>query len=186
MTILRRWDWVSRAALGAMVAGSVLFVAALLEIVGSSAVVVRLEDTPASEASDIMVLQAVQAELINSVTTVVSVAVAGDPFRADRRRSPRRYRFPSDRRTRRSTSAAIRRPRPSLPRVSLVGTVGGDNGIGIAAFRMPDRTSKVIRVGQSINGFELVRVDRGSATLVSPDTTLVLRLSGRKPNARTP
>ncbi len=186
MTNLRRWDWVSRTALGAVVAGSVLFVAALFEIVRSSAVVVPLEDTPASRASGMVVLQAVQAEPVNSATTVVGAAVAGDPFRADRRRSPRRYRFPGERRTRRAIPVAANRRRPSLPRVNLVGTVGGGDGKGIAAFRMPDRTSKVIRVGQSISGFKLVRVDRGSATLVSPDTTLVLRISGRKPSAQTP
>ncbi len=66
-----------------------------------------------------------------------------------------------------------------LPALRLLGTASFEDGQGLAAVSIGGGTLRILRVGQALDGLELVRVDRGSATLAGRDTTIVLRLPDR-------
>lgn len=108
-----------------------------------------------------------------SAITVVASGVSKDPFRPDRKRPPSRYRLPGDRTANFQARASVP---PSLTRIRLLGTAVVSGRPGLAAFQVPGRQPRMLRVGQLLEGFELASVERGIATLVGPDTTLVLRL----------
>jgi hypothetical protein len=108
----------------------------------------------------------------------VLAAVARDPFRPDRRRPPGRYRLPGE-----------AMPAPPMPAYTppvytapertyafrALGTVILPDGSGLAAVAGQSGEGRVLKVGQSIEGFRVVRVAPGVVTLEGNDTTLVLR-----------
>jgi hypothetical protein len=65
-------------------------------------------------------------------------------------------------------------PAPSYSFRAL-GTVILPDGSGLAAVAGQSGEGRVLRVGQSIEGFRVVRVAPGVVTLQGADTTLVLR-----------
>ena len=108
---------------------------------------------------------------------VVLAAVARDPFRADRKRPPGRYRLPGEAPSP-APAIPMGTPAPPVYAYRLLGTVVLADGGGLAALAGPSGEGKVVRTGQSIDQFRLVRVTPGSATLAGADTTLVLRSGG--------
>ena len=106
---------------------------------------------------------------------VVASGVSKDPFRPERNRPPRRYRLPGDRTADLQARASVP---PSLTRIRLLGTAVVPGRPGLAAFQVPGHHPRTLRVGQLLEGFELASVERGIATLVGLDTTLVLQLPG--------
>lgn len=105
--------------------------------------------------------------------TAVQTAVDRNPFREDRRRPPQRYRLPAERREPRRLATAVRSV-PSPPR--LVGTASTPDGRGLAIFVGRSRAAQVVRVGDEIDGWRLVKVDGGTATMIASDSTLVLHV----------
>jgi hypothetical protein len=106
----------------------------------------------------------------------VVAAVARDPFRADRRRPPGRYRLPGE-----AVAAPVAPPTEQpVPvwNLRLLGTVVLPDGRGLAAMAGQSGESRIVRTGETIDGFRLTRVTPGSVTLTGNDTTLVLRSGG--------
>jgi hypothetical protein len=108
----------------------------------------------------------------------VLAAVSRDPFRSDRRRPPGRYRLPGEELPAAAmptyTAPSYAAPAPSYSFRAL-GTVILPDGSGLAAVAGQSGEGRVLRVGQSIEGFRVVRVAPGVVTLQGADTTLVLR-----------
>jgi hypothetical protein len=75
----------------------------------------------------------------------------------------------------RTTAARISLPQ-AMARARLTGTVILGPRAGLAAIEVPGRGPRVLAVGDEFEGYRLTRVERGAATLVGPDTTIVLTL----------
>ena len=164
MTPLRRWGPRSRWALGGALASGGVAVAAA---VGA------LWLAPLPEATT-PIARAERAGQDAGVGTVsglaVLAAIARAPFRPDRNPPSIRYELPSDRRA----PAMPVPPNPFL-RARLVGTVLQSGG-GLAMLDLPGRGSRVVSVGGSIDGFRLLRVERGAADFQGPDTLVTFRV----------
>jgi len=170
---LERWTLLSRAAAGALAVSAALAVAA-------AAAWHTVEPLPAApRARPVAAMPEVRVPRRAASDDVVLAAVARDPFRADRRRPPGRYRLPGDPAPAPAPAALpMGEPAPPVYAYRLLGTVVLDGGGGLAALAGPTGEGKVVRVGQSIDQFRLLRVTPGSATLAGSDTTLVLRSGG--------
>jgi hypothetical protein len=59
----------------------------------------------------------------------------------------------------------------------LMGTVVLPNG-GVAVVAGAEGEGRILRVGQEMAGYKLVRVGPGTATMRGEDTTVVLRTAG--------
>jgi len=169
-----RWITLSRAALAALVVSAGLAVAA-------AAGWRETQPLPrAPLARGVRPMPALPAARRYGGDEVVLAAVARDPFRADRRRPPGRYRLPGEAPAMDAQAVAAAAPPPPTYVYRLMGTVVLADGGGLAALSGPTGEGKVVRVGQQIDGFRLARVTPGSATLSGHDTTLVLH-SGATP-----
>jgi hypothetical protein len=172
MSDLARWTLLSRVAAGALVASAGLTVLAAAEW----RVVEPLPRAP--RARPVAAMPDVRIPRRDASEGVVLQAVARDPFRADRRRPPGRYRLPGDPATPPAVPVEAAVPPPPSYAYRLLGTVVLADGGGLAALSGPSGIGQVVRVGQSFDQFRLVRVTPGSATLAGADTTLVLRSGG--------
>ncbi len=170
MVAARRWGRRSLVMLGVLVAAIILCTGAALEAAWLDPVY-----PPAQLIRDWSVNATSPLERSAIPLTVVASGVSKDPFRPDRNRPPSRYRLPGDRTADVRARASVP---PSLARTRLLGTAVRPGRPGLAAFQVPGRQPRMLRVGQLLEGFELASVERGIATLVGPDTTLVLRLPG--------
>ncbi|HEY0151359.1 MAG TPA: hypothetical protein VGB92_05135 [Longimicrobium sp.] len=167
MRLFAGWTTANRAALGLLVASASLCVS---EAAGAR----RLEPLPtyARAAKPVPMPRVTQRG--GGSDAAVLAAVSRDPFRADRRRSP----------TRLTVGTPIQAPAAEYvepgagpsPAASfrLLGTVALPGG-GLAVVAGVDGQGRVLRVGQSLGGYRLVRVGPGTATLTGADTTVVLR-----------
>lgn len=173
MGALERWTLLSRAALGVLAVSAALAVAAAAEWRA-------VRPLPAApRARPVAAMPEVRVPRRDASDGVVLAAVARDPFRADRKRPPGRYRLPGDPAPQPAAAAVpMGDPAPPVYAYRLLGTVVLADGSGLAALAGPTGEGKVVRTGQSIDQFRLVRVTQGSATLAGSDTTLVLRSGG--------
>lgn len=173
MSALERWTLLSRASLGTMAVSAVLAVAAAAEWRA-------VEPLPAPpRARPVAAMPEVRVPARDVSDGVVLAAVARDPFRADRKRPPGRYRLPGE--PAQQAAPAVSAPMPAATPVyayRLLGTVVLADGGGLAALSGPSGDGKIVRLGQSIDQFRLVRVTPRSVTLTGSDTTLVLRSGG--------
>jgi hypothetical protein len=169
-----RWAALSRASLAALAGSALLLLAAAAEWR-------EVQPLPrAPRARGVRPMPALPAARRGAGgDDVVLAAVARDPFRADRRRPPGRYRLPGEAPPPDAAAAPAAPPPPTYV-YRLMGTVVLADGGGLAALSGPTGEGKVVRVGQQIDGFRLARVTPGSATLAGHDTTLVLH-SGATP-----
>lgn len=172
MVAARRWGRRNWVMLGVLVAAIILWTGAALEAAWLDPVF-----PPAELDRDWYVNATSPLERSAIPLTVVASGVSKDPFRPDRKRPPNRYRLPGDRSAGLQARASVP---PSLARMRLLGTAVMPGRPDLAAFQVPGRQPRMLRVGQLLEGFELASVERGTATLVGPDTTLVLRLSGTR------
>ena len=166
MTPLRRWDRGSRLALAGVVASgalAILFAAGALRPVRfpgplppAPHLLTTSPDVAVPGASDRAVL----------------ATVARAPFRPDRHPPAVAYELPSQRRP----AVAATPPSPFL-RSRLVGTVLRLSG-GMAMLDVPGRGSRVMAVGDSLDGFRLVRVGRGTAAFAGPDSLVTFHVPG--------
>jgi len=166
MRLFAGWTTANRAALGLLVASAALCVS---EAAGAR----RLEPLPTSARPAKPVPMPRIAQRGGGSDAAVLAAVSRDPFRADRRRSPPRLTVGTPIQ---APEAAYVPPAGPSPAASfrLLGTVMIPGG-GLAVVSGVDGQGRVLRVGQSLAGYRLVRVGPGTATLTGADTTVVLR-----------
>lgn len=175
---MRRFDgWTAenRAALAVLAASALLL---------GSAVYGARRIAPAPEAGEARALAQmpdVAARAPASETQILR-AVARDPFRPDRRRPPGRYRMPGTEPPPSAPSTDFGYSPPvAAPVFTLLGTVVLGDGRGMAALAGLGGESRIVRVGEEMDGFRVVRVGNGTATLTNGDTTLVLETQGGAP-----
>lgn len=169
MSLLPGWTTANRVALG---------VAALSAALCGSAVAEarRLAPLPARAEPEAMEPMPQVAPRPGDASGVAVLAtVARDPFRPDRRRPPGRYRLPGEAVPVAPMPAPTYTPPPRSYAFRNLGTVVLPDGTGLAAVAGQSGQGRVLRVGQSIDGFRLTRVAPGVITLEGADTTLVLR-----------
>jgi hypothetical protein len=72
---------------------------------------------------------------------------------------------------------------PAFPIQSarLAGTTAFGKGKGFAMIELPGQPVRMFRLGDTVGGFVLRRVDRAEAELRSRDSTIVLKLINRDP-----
>lgn len=175
MSFLREWTAANRAALGVLGASAVLCASA-------AAGARRVAPLPAAGAPEPPAAMPAPAprQAAASDAQILS-AVARDPFRPDRRRPAGRYRLPGDEPPPEETPAYTYAPPPQPPAFTLLGTVVLGDGRGLAALAGQGGQSRIVRVGEVMDGFRVVRVASGAATLSNGDTTLVLKTEGGAP-----
>ncbi len=166
MSPLAEWTPANRLALAALAASAAL---AALAMDGARRVA-PLPEAPAAPAAAAMPHPAPLRR--DTAEDEVLAAVARDPFRPDRSRPAGRYRMPGEPVVR--VPAGPLAPPPPVYVFRLLGTVVLPEG-GLAALADQRGESRIVRGGQEVDGFRLVRVSPGSATLAGTDTTLVLR-----------
>ncbi|HSU15694.1 hypothetical protein [Longimicrobium sp.] len=171
MSALARWTLASRASAAALVATAALAVMAFAEWRD----VQPLPRAPRARA--VAAMPEVRVARRDASDRVVLTAVERDPFRADRRRPPGRYRMPGEPAPAPVATPAVAAAPPPVYVYRLLGTVVTESG-GLAAIAGPSGEGKVVRLGQPIDQFRLVKVTPGSATLAGHDTTLVLKSGG--------
>ncbi|HEU4456488.1 MAG TPA: hypothetical protein VFR81_25700 [Longimicrobium sp.] len=170
MSIAAGWTPANRIALGALAASLLLLGAAAAEAR-------RVEPLPAAPAARrTAAMPEVKPRAATRSDAAILAAVARDPFRPDRRRPAGRYRLPGE----------APPPAPVVPvapvatvyNIQLLGTVVLPDGSGLAALAGQTGESRIVKTGQSFEGFRVTRVTPGGATLRGSDTTLVLRTPG--------
>lgn len=172
MSLLAGWTVWNRVALAAAALAAALCGTAVADAR-------RLDPLPRRAEPEAMApLPQIAARPGDDTGVLVLATVARDPFRPDRRRPPGRYRLPGE---------AL--PAPAMPQYTppvytapartfalrALGTVIMPDGTGLAAVAGQSGEGRVLRVGQSIEGFRVTRVAPGEVTLQGNDTTLVLR-----------
>ena len=176
MTFLARWTPANRAALAALAASMLLCALALAGARRVAALPEAADPRPPAP------MPAVAARAEAASDAQILSAVARDPFRPDRRRPPGRYRPPGEAPAPEAQASYDFTPPPApLPALSLVGTVVLADGRGLAALAGQGGESRIVRVGEEMDGFRVVRVTSGTATLSNGDTTIVLRTHGGTP-----
>jgi hypothetical protein len=170
MSLLPGWTTANRVALGAAALSAALCGSAVAEAR-------RLDPLPArAEPERMEPMPRVAAKPGDPSGVLVLATVARDPFRPDRRRPPGRYRLPGE-----PVPMPVMPPMPTYapppPSYAFrnLGTVVLPDGTGLAAVAGQSGEGRVLRVGQSIDGFRLTRIAPGVITLEGADTTLVLR-----------
>ena len=176
MTWLRRWDRASRVAaaglsLAALVVAVTVVGAVRVEPPGGGSAAATGWDPLPEASGDARAIP--DSELVR--------AVSSDPFREGRSPPDARYVLPGNRPDR----SASTRP-AGRDRLTLEGTALLPGRPGLAAFRLPDGRSHVVRSGGQVNGLRVVRVQEGQVVLRGPDTTLVLRVETPGQGGRTP
>lgn len=171
------WTQENRIALAVLAASALLFASA---VHGAR----RIAPAPeAGEARAVARMPDVAARAPAASETQILRAVARDPFRADRRRPPGRYRMPGSEPPPAQADPAGFGYTPPMasPVFTLLGTVILGDGRGMAALSGQGGESRIVRVGEEMDGFRVVRVGNGTATLTDGDTTLVLETEGGAP-----
>lgn len=167
MSIFAGWTPANHAALGAL--------AASLLLLGAVAAEARwIEPLPAAPAPPrAAAMPRVTPRAAALSDDAILAAVARNPFRPDRRRPSGRYRMPGQAPPAAPTMPAA--PPAMAYNIRLLGTVVLPDGAGLAALAGQTGESRIVKTGQSFEGFRVTRVTHGGATLRGADTTLVLR-----------
>lgn len=100
----------------------------------------------------------------------LALAVDHDPFQPDRSR-PEPYRLPGDEVT---VEAPVEPEPPPVPPFRVIGTAVVDEERGLALVQAEDGTQQMMKVGETLLGYRLQRVDSESATLMGQGWTLTL------------
>jgi hypothetical protein len=178
MRLLDGWTPANRAALAVLAASALVCASAA----NGARRIAPVPERPAPREAAAM--PQVEARAATASDAQILRAVSRDPFRPDRRRPPGRYRMPGAEPAIDDTPQfdySMSPPPAAVPALTLVGTVVLADGAGLAALSAQGGESRVVRVGEQMDGFRVVRVTNGSATLTNGDTTLVLKTEGGAP-----
>jgi hypothetical protein len=180
MTILRDWTIGNRVALAIVVVATI---AAGTEL-GATHRATPAAERALGEHVSLPILSAPDVTA-DSVASLVQVVVNVDPFQPSRTRPAVRFR-----------TAAARSDDPSggapvgatavvpAPTMTLQGVAHLPDGNALAVLSVRGGSAQIVRVGQSLDQFRLTRVDSSTATLVGPDTTIILKLPGTSAGIR--
>ena len=170
-----RWDAPSRAALCFAGVG---FLVLVLASWGAWRVSLAEEAAgPGTRAIDLPRLSEPAPELGDSLVAAIAER---HPFRADRSPPPERYRLPEMRWTGDPGSPTRASGSGRFPDLVLLGTAAYAEDRGSAAFRLRGRDTRLVSVGDTVQGFRLVAVEHGRVTLSGSDTTLILGFETRQ------
>jgi hypothetical protein len=176
VNVLSAWTPANRAALAALAASVVL---CALAASGARRLAALPEEGEPRQAA---AMPEVTARASAASDARILSAVARDPFRPDRRRPPGRYRLPGQEPPPEVPPERYDyTPPPAAPSFGLLGTVVLPGGRGLAALAGRGGESRIVRVGEEMDGFRVVRVTSGAATLTDGDTTIVLTTQGGAP-----
>ena len=116
----------------------------------------------------------------DSLSRVIAAAVNADLFQPRRSRPAVRFHArgtPSETTQLDSAAAAVAAATSQVaPALMLQGIAHLANGNSLAVVSAGGGTAQLLRVGQSIDQYHLIRVDSSSATLVGADSTITLHL----------
>jgi hypothetical protein len=176
MTMLRDWSAGNRVALG-IAAIVMLAVGTRLHAMRHSA---SDGDVATAERVELPAVLVAFGPSGDSLAQVVAAAVSADPFQPRRTRPAVRFRA---RGTRDETAPADSAAGPvapatnqAAPAVALQGIAHLANGSALAVLSVGGGAAQLLRVGQSLDQYHLIRVDSSSATLVGADSTIILHL----------
>jgi hypothetical protein len=110
-----------------------------------------------------------------AVDSLATAASARDPFRASRAAAP--VPFDPDR----AADAPPPPPRPSLPPLTLVGVALGAEPAALVDGLPGTESTRVLRVGETVAGFTVRRIEDHRVLIAGPDTTWTLRVRGAQP-----
>lgn len=173
-------DRVLAASATALAIALLLFGITAIRAVGADAARVDVEPpliTPVSLADS----PADESEPWAVTAYEVGVAANSDPFRADRRRSPRPYRIGGPPEPEGDSVTVVVEPvAPPAPPFRLLGTVATGSG-GLAVIEVPEQGTRVVSVGNSIGGYRLLAVGGGNATMSMGPFQHTLEVAGPSP-----
>lgn len=176
MRILRDWTIGNRVALAVVAASTLGAGAALLGV---------RRATPAAERAAVerVSLPALAPPAVagDSLERLVDVVVDVDPFQPGRRRPAVRFRTRAASGADAAGGLAVSSSMPGTipaPTMTLQGIAHLPDGNALAVVSVRGGAAQILRLGQSLDQLRLTRVDSTAATLVGPDTTVILHLPG--------
>jgi len=103
----------------------------------------------------------------------VLAGVGKDPFHPERRRPARRFQMPAD-----QAALAARRLENQATAASLrlIGTAVSGDGRGFAMCAWQGGTPRIVRVGEQVSGWTLLKVTPGAAEFTTPAGRVVVRV----------
>jgi hypothetical protein len=120
----------------------------------------------------------------DSVASLVDVVVNVDPFQPSRTRPAVRFRTRAPRSDDVSGGSPVAAAVLPTPTMTLQGIAHLPDGSALAVLSVRGGSAQLVRRGQSLDQFRLTRVDSSTATLVGPDTTIILKLPGSSAGIR--
>jgi hypothetical protein len=117
-------------------------------------------------------------KVVSLTTNALQLAVETDPFQPDRVRAPERYRFPGEEVI--VPEVAPPPPEPPRPQFRVIGVIAGEPGSGTAVIETPTG-SRVVNVGETLNGFTLASVSGRTATVQGNGRNYDLRVEDAVP-----
>jgi len=106
--------------------------------------------------------------------SLASLAAARDPFRVTRGPAP--VPFDPD-----QSADAPPPPRPPLPPLTLVGVALGAEPAALIDGLPGTETTRVVRLGETVAGYTVRRIEEDRVVIAGPDTTWTLRVRGGVP-----
>lgn len=143
--------------------------------VGFTVAFVRWSGTMHTAPASAATLSAAVAEAVlvsgDTLQSAAGILVARDPFRLERKPSAVAYRL--DVETRWSPPSS-----PAKPSLELAGILGGPPWQAVLLGLPGRKGSLVVRAGESVEGFAVVRVGRDTVVVRGADTTWILTVRG--------
>jgi len=99
-------------------------------------------------------------------------AVGKDPFHPDRRRPAKRFQLPEDQ----AALAARQRDTQSAGSVRLIGTAVTADGGGFAMCTLQGGTPRIVRIGEHVGSWTLIKVTQGTAEFTTPAGSVLIRV----------
>jgi hypothetical protein len=113
----------------------------------------------------------------DSLAQVIAAAVGADLFQPRRTRPAVRFHArASQEEVTPSDSTRVPATNQPASAMTLQGIAHLANGNALAVLSLGGGTAQLLRVGQSLDQYHLIRVDSSSATLVGADSTIILHL----------
>lgn len=166
MNILRDWPRHNRAALLLFLAGAGW---AVVSLVGA----VLLEPLPEAEPGPPTASIRIADQSAAPQTPLIIKAVASNPMRPDRRRAPGRFG--------QVIETLTPEKAPPVPKFRVAGVARQTRGADLAAIAIGREPPRLVRQGDTIQGFRLLSVDSDSVHVARADTSVGLLIPGHEP-----